>query len=79
MLQRAFVDSPLTNFGDADLDARKEFSIRVVLVAKSLGVCVRPWKEPSVRFFMDHEFGNGLAFSPFTTDVDGAPYARRDI
>ena len=79
MLRRIFLDSPLTNFGGADLDARKKFSIREVLVAKSLGVCVRPWKEPSVRFFMVREFGNGLAFSPFTTDVDGAPYARREI
>lgn len=28
---------------------------------------------------MDCEFGNGFAFSPFMTDVDGAPYARREI
>ena len=38
-----------------------------------------PWKEPSVRFFMDCEIGNGFAFSHFTTDLDGPPYARRDI
>ena len=79
MLLRALVDSPLTNFGRADLDARNNFSSREALVAKSLGVCIRPWKGPSVRFFMDCELGNGFAFSLFTTDVDGAPYLGRDI